>query len=639
MIQTPALQYIQSKGWSYKASGDEKVELEVCPFCKKDNYGHFYMVIANSARDGLYMCHRCGTSGNLSTLKESQGDKIQGVQSRQEWSKQEVETLPNIEEAHDALLNNEEALDYLINVRGFRLNTIRERKIGYGKRFFRECGEVPAILYPYFVAGNCVFVHWRTLPTETNKVKAFSSPKGWDAPLYNGEILNHGVLELSMVEGEANTIAALDHGIKNIVGVPGANFKKALWIDQLNTVTKVYICYDKDAVGQKAAQTLASRIGIEKCYKVVLPDFNLPDGKPGKDLNEWFLYGSGTAEKWEQLKQEAQLFDVLGVSSSMSAVDELEASLEGKDGLKPTYDTPWSKLNYLIGFEDGDVIDVVAPEKVGKSTFGMNLMEYEVDKTGEDGIIICLEMPVVRMARKWVSHVTGFNDSIPKTDEEAKLKLQLLREAIPVAKERAGNRQGNLYFCYPPQIKDVEDVYKLIIDCIRRYGVKWVMFDNLQLLCDRTLKNNGHRTIHLSQISKTFAGIAKDYGIKFIRILQPHRIKDGNIVSTDDVDGSSQVAKDCDCMMALWRNKLAEPTQKEFEGTNIETDASFDPRLLVNVGLTRYSAGGSVTLDFDGATSTVRQLDTVFTQKYEPAKPIDGYQVPKEEVVGAYSGY
>ena len=74
------------------------------------------------------------------------------------------------------------------------------------------------------------------------------------------------------------------------------------------------------------------------------------------------------------------------------------------------------------------------------------------------------------------------------------------------------------------------------------------MFDNLQCLCDDTLKNQAHRTVHLSQISKQLAKIAKDYRVKMLRILQPKRIERGQLLGTNDVDGSSQVAKDCDGM-------------------------------------------------------------------------------------------
>lgn len=636
-LLTPALQYIESKGWQFKPSGTDKIELESCPFCHKGGYGHFYLVISNDNRDGLHMCQRCGVSGNLTTLKESQGDRIRGVESvRENWNyKEKIEPLPDVKAAHQALLEDADAMDYLVNTRGFSRKIIQELQIGYTpKRYFRECGEVPAILYPYLVNGNIIFAHWRSLPPAP---KAFSSPKGWDAPLYNGHIIQDGLKELIMVEGEANTVCALDHGITDIVGVPGANFKKALWLDTLDKLNleRIYICYDMDKVGQKAAQTLASRIGIEKCWKIVLPNFEITtdDGevRKGKDLNEWFTKGGGTDEGFQKLKEEAVLFDVQGVVSSKNGLDELEDMLSGKESLEPTYKTPWESLNKLVGWEDGDVIDIVAPEKIGKTTIGMNIMENAVDVYEEDGIIICMEMPTIRLTRKWVSHVTLTDDSIPKTKEEARAKLEQMKFAISLARKKASDRKGELYFCYP-QIKDVEDAYKLMVDCIRRYGVKWVMFDNLQLLADRTLKGSHNRTVHLSQISKTMAGIAKDYGIKLIRILQPHRIREGQLVSTNDVDGASQIAKDCDCMLTADREQSKAITKADFAQMGyVESETAFDPKMIVSVGLSRYSCGGYVTLNFDGATSTVTEYDESQRQQFEAARP-NPYKLPEEKV-------
>jgi hypothetical protein len=138
------------------------------------------------------------------------------------------------------------------------------------------------------------------------------------------------------------------------------------------------------------------------------------------------------------------------------------------------------------------------------------------------------------------------------------------------------------------------------------------MLDNVQRLCDDTLKNQAHRTIHLSQISKQLAKIAKDYRIKLIRILQPKRIEKGQIITTNDVDGSSQVAKDCDAMITMWRSVVGEMKKSEYEEESVgfkETDLSFDPKTKLTVGLSRYSAGGSCYVLCDGARSTFRSYN------------------------------
>lgn len=610
-----ALQLVQSQGWNFRTASEPNIEIEICPYCKHANF-HLRMSIHGSAdaqtnRDGLHSCMRCGKGGNLQSLKQHLGLTIAGVESRKEYAAgaRKTEELPDVAACHQALLEDSDVLDYLMNVRGFSRQIIEQQKLGViPKRWFRETGEVKALVYPYLVGANAVFVHYRTLPPS---VKAFSSPAGWAVPLYNGEVLNdEGLTEVIFVEGEPDCIAAMDHGIFGICGVPGANFKKAEWISSLDRLERVYICYDKDKVGQKAAQDLANRIGIEKCWKIVLPDFpiQIEDGKVrnGKDLNEYFTLGGFTSEDFQKLKEDAVLFDVAGVAASKDAVQEFMDEIEGKDGLRPKYETQWPSVNKLVGFDEGDVIDILAPEKIGKTTFAMNLMEQVVDRYGEDGVFICLEMTRARMARKWIAHKAQIEDNIAKDAEEAQALKEAFLAAIPGIQENAANREGDFYFCYP-KYKTVDDIYNLMRDCIRRYGVKWIAIDNIQRLCDTTLGDKG-RTQHLSEISKTISQIAKDYNVQVIRILQPHRIAAGKIATTDNVDGASQIGKDCDCMIVLHRDRVGgETTVQDLKnaGGFLQEEASFGDDMLVTVGLSRYSGGGRTTLHYNGATSTI----------------------------------
>lgn len=644
LAKSAALQLIVSQGWDWEGPTGGQVAVEKCPFCHKGDHKFFVAVCdpEESTRDGLFFCHHgsCQQTGNLRTLQETLGLRVAGVDSRKEWAgtKGEQEQLPNADMCHATLLGDAEAMDYLLNVRGFSKEIVERQKLGLvPKRFFREAGDVKALVIPYLVNGNVVFAKYRTLPPSP---KDFTSSTGWDAPLYNGEVLTSGIHDVVFVEGETNTISLMNYGIENVVGVPGANIKKAAWIetlDKLGDDLKKYILYDDDKVGRKAAQEIASRIGFDKCWRLILPffevtvpldecklcddsGFSIKDGtdkqvvclhkRPGKDVNEWFQKGGGSLEAFEEMKRHAVLFDVTGVTSTGDALQQLEDETNGKTDLAPTYTTQFPELNKLVGFEDGDIIDIVAPEKVGKTTFGLNLIDHMVSTYGEDGLIVCLEMTQARLAKKWVAMVTGWEDTITESGTElSRQKLATLKEAIVKARAVQQSRTADLYFAYPQMVKEPEDVFKLIRDCIRRYGVKWVLFDNVQRLCDDTLKNQAHRTVQLSQISKGFAKLAKDYRIKLIRILQPKRIEKGQIISTNDVDGSSQVAKDCDCMITMWRSVLGEMRKSEYEEESVgfaETLQSFDPKTKLTVGLSRYSSGGSCYLYYDGARSQLR---------------------------------
>jgi hypothetical protein len=670
-----ALKFVTEQGWNWQGDGSSgQIQIENCPFCKKGNF-KFCMAVSDpklSTRDGLYNCFHgtCAKTGNLRTLQEHLGVRIAGVDSRREWAgtgEAKPDALPDVEACHAALIGDAEAMDYLLNVRGFTKEIIDRQKLGLKEKvWFREAGESKALVIPYLVGGNIVFAKYRTLPP---KPKDFVTPSGWEAPLYNGEILQEGLKDIIFVEGETNTISLMTYGVENVVGVPGANVKKAAWIETLDKIepNKIFILYDNDKAGKKAAQEIASRIGIEKCWRIVLPPFDVtvPEDqcklcdehgitadrkydeegrianprlcehrRAGKDINEWFRFGGGTLELFEKLKENAGLFDVTGVTSSLDALQQLEDELNGKVDLAPTYTFPWPELSRMIGMEDGDILDIVAPEKVGKTTFGMNILDHMVNKYGEDGLLVCLEMTQARLAKKWVALVTGFEDTLTEAgSEESKKKLEELKSCVVKARAIQQSRGADLYFAYPQLVKEPEDVFKLIRDCIRRYGVKWVMFDNLQRLCDDTLKNQGHRTVQLSQISKGFAKLTKDYKIKLIRILQPKRIEKGATISTNDVDGSSQVAKDCDGMITLWRSVVGELKKSEWETQQAgfeECNVSFEPVMKVTVGLSRYSPGGSTKLFYDGARSQIRSLNNEQKTAMKPIPTLPSGNIPME---------
>src|SRR5271157_487627 len=171
-----AMQYVLSKNWDWKQSDSERIELETCPLCHKSGYGHFYIITNGTKQDGLWLCHHCGKSSHLNGLKEELGDKPQystgNSNAITSYSTGGPEEMPNIQAMHETLLADEDAMDYLVNERGFTIETIKKFRLGTCKRFFRQQGEVKALVYPYLIGDNCIFVHFRSLPPSE---KEFSS--------------------------------------------------------------------------------------------------------------------------------------------------------------------------------------------------------------------------------------------------------------------------------------------------------------------------------------------------------------------------------------------------------------------------------------------------------------------------------
>jgi hypothetical protein len=62
---------------------------------------------------------------------------------------------------------------------------------------------------------------------------------------------------------------------------------------------------------------------------------------------------------------------------------------------------------------------------------------------------------------------------------------------------------------------------------------------------------------------------------------------------------------------------------------------SFDPQMFVRVDLARYAPGGTTTLWFDGATSTVREFDKQEVAAAVSQQPKDGISVPEAQPIPA----
>jgi 5S rRNA maturation endonuclease (ribonuclease M5)/KaiC/GvpD/RAD55 family RecA-like ATPase len=606
--ESRTLTYIQSKGWNHSDSGVDQVKLEQCPFCYKTD--KFYINVGGGKKDGLWQCFVCNAAGNLYKLMESQGDKLEGVMSMKDSALglQSPDPIPSIGALHKALLEDEEALDYLIGERGFQSKVIERYQLGV------EVGNgIKWLVIPYISNGVVTFVKYRSLPPAEKQFRALA---GREAPLYNADTIKREMEELIFVEGESDCLSVLSNGIESVVGIPGANVKKATWIQRVLDANpkKIYLLYDNDKVGQKAAKEMAKRIGNEKCFNICLPPFQTRDDKEGKDINEWFQ-SVGNLEDFETLKKQARPFDVDGVTNLSDALDEIEAELDNRGTLDPTLKTPWKTLDSKLGgCEWGDLIGIIAEGKVGKTTMCLNWLDYYV-QLGFPCMMYCLEMSPKRLARKWCSYVT-------ETDDTPGRSL-LSKESIRAAKAIALERDADLLFGYT-RASNKEDVFDTIRQAVRLYGVKVVCFDNLQLLC----RNIEHSAQETSVLTKSFKELAMELGIVILLVVQPNRVREGEIVAARNAHGSSAIEKDVDSMIALHRKRIGAIKDADFFGY-MDTESTFEPQLLVNVDLNRYGPGGRTTLLMEGHISKIREFDSAELDALP--KPSFGGVVPVEE--------
>ena len=562
--------YIIHKGWQSKREGDQ-IRVKYCPFCNDEKY-HFY--ISNDT-EGLYYCHKCDVKGNLWYLKKYMGDLEDGNRIKALKPKKVYRelNLDKAEKYHLAGLKHDIFSEY-IKSRCIDIETAKKFKLGLGQ----DKDKRPFLTIPHYRKGKLVNIKKRILPPHE---KTFLREPDCESILFNCDVIqkNH---EIIITEGELDAITLIQAGIENVVSVTaGANAFHPEWVEELEKITKVYLCYDPDEKGQSGAYKVAKRLGFEKCYNVNMPD--------GYDINEFFCSGKDIFD-FQALLRQAKKFDLPGIISIHSAIDQIIYNFDNPDtALK--LDTPWKKVNKIVGpLRGGELIVLTAPPKTGKTTFALQLAKYNAWK-GHQILFYCMEMTALMLAEKIIKmHMITPSFSKAETEE---VKKDLI--------------DHELYLNNSIRINTPAEVLEDIKRAVKRYDLKLVIFDHIHWL-SRSMSNPNEE---MANIMRDFKALAGEMGIPIIVLAQPRKksgTESNKIMSADDVKGSNAIFSDCDQMIIMHRNRKVSDADYIESGSFEAKEESLSPITLIRSEANRHGSGGEVLLNYMGAMSRFEDL-------------------------------
>lgn len=291
-------EYFSKRGILFKTTGNE-----IQTFCLFSNcdagkqnpaLGHLYL----NNEKGIYQCKKCGAKGNIFNLADYFGDNYREVYKYPLQKTITPEQIANLGQEIEQLHSNvAPAKDWLLK-RGFTEETINKFKLGYVN---------DAVSIPHFQNGKPVSIKFRKISE-----KQFWRKEGTPSVLFNTDAVE-GNDYCVVVEGEFDAIAGVQAGVKNIVGITvGAETWKEDWTQFFDKFKKIYLCLDSDLVGQQGALKIADKLGVDRCFNVVLPV---------KDLND-FLLSEHKQEELKTLFANARQFP--GARKISSANDILE---------------------------------------------------------------------------------------------------------------------------------------------------------------------------------------------------------------------------------------------------------------------------------------------------------------------------
>lgn len=354
-----------------------------------------------------------------------------------------------------------------------------------------------------------------------------------DATLFGMDKFPAGCAKaITIVEGELDVLSAYeilgDYPVVCPRSASSAKADCAKEIEYLNSFEKVYLCFDNDEAGKRAAQQVASLFEFNKVYHVKITS-------PYKDVNDFLQAGKGNDFKRCWFNAKRYLPD--GVISSFSEFkDLLDKEIE-----KESVPYHWPKLQDMsLGIRTGEVVLFTAQEGIGKTEV-MRSIEHHLLKTTDSNIgIIHLEETPERTLKglaglelKQPCHFPGSNVS---------------KEDILKTIETIAGRDERIHLHYDYRSNDPDTILESIRFFAASCDCKYIFLDHITMTVTG-MSDKDERKV-LDYVSTKLALLVKE--LDFCLFLVSHQNDDGK------TRGSRNISNIADLHVRLKRDKEAE---------------------------------------------------------------------------------
>lgn len=512
---------------------DDKNLKACCPYHNEDTASFIY-----NKKNKTFHCFGCNKTVDIIDILMEKGNtfleaaKYLFEKAGVEYSfgEKDVRTRHNYRYPHEEPINEKEhVVDYL-GKRGISKNVIdyldiREDSHGNGVFNFYDTNDV------------LTMVKYR--PARTVE-KHSGQPKTWcqkdadtSALLFNMNRVNTSK-PLLITEGEIDCASAIEAGYINTVSVPlGAG--NLHWIEEnwdwLNNFESIIIWSDNDEAGIKMRKECIYRLGTWRTKYISTPEFfEKENGKrvPLKDINDCLQVGG--KEFVMNLISEAKDVPVKSVVD-YSEIEELDISqMDGvKIGIKPLDDE-------LLKIFYGTLTVLSGRPGSGKTS----IIDQTIARTIDDGSPVFLfskEMPE-RMSANWFNTIiAGRRNMVERTSRDNR-KYYIVPQAIQ--KKMQSHYNKKLFIYRDDEPNDVDSVLKSAEECVRKFGCKLIVLDNLMMI-DLNCSESDKNTAQTNLINALIKFAAK-FNVAVVLIAHPRKTQDTNSdIEMYDISGTSNI--------------------------------------------------------------------------------------------------
>jgi twinkle protein len=402
-----------------------------CPKCSHDRKKKHVKCLGVNLDLGVWHCNHCGWKGTINDKKYE----------RPKWENKT--DLP------------ETIVEWFLQ-RNITQDVLNEMKVSHSKIWMPQCeAEKKVMCFNYFRNGELINIKYR------DSQKNFRMHKDAELILYNLDGIS-GKETIYITEGECDALVMIQAGFKATCSVPNGASKNNNNLEYLDNcwqafdkATKVYIMTDADEPGNKLADELARRIGVERCLRVNFDQH--------KDINDAVNAGERITQEW--IDTHSRIYPLVGVYDANTFWDDLLSIRKYgfPKGLKPR-----EPLGKHLQIHPGYQTIITGIPSHGKSEFlDQHLIELGIDYDQKGAYFSPENYPSTMHIIKIVEKVYG-----KRFWDCSLMEINSTKQWI----------NDHLWWINPEDGFTVKNILEHARKCVLRYGINWYVIDPLNKL-------------------------------------------------------------------------------------------------------------------------------------------------------------
>jgi 5S rRNA maturation endonuclease (ribonuclease M5) len=226
------------------------------------------------------------------------------------------------------------------------------------------------IRFPYIDgAGDTVMYKWLGIERQDGK-KEIGSTVPQYATLWGHWLVNDNTKQVLITEGEVDAMS-VDQMCPDVPTLSMPTGASNLdWInndyERLQQFEKIYILTDMDSAGEAAAQKIAKRLGLTRCFRI-----SLPDGY--KDANDFLLSKEHGKPHFQELIDNAKTYDPQQLRSASDYAFGVAEEIARFDHEKESNNFLWSELPFRFRHGEMTVVTGYPPLSPRRNDCGHGL--------------------------------------------------------------------------------------------------------------------------------------------------------------------------------------------------------------------------------------------------------------------------